>query len=195
MMSNGEPERIQAGVPDEQKLRRYLLGQDLAGESEEIERALLSHAEISDLLSVLEDELTEDYVTGELNDRERGAFERLYLTSEEGRMKIQLSAMLLKRPDFLQRIPLDTVKRACAENWLRYPRGFIVFSDDLPYVRLDTLLREGRQNKARADELRALYGPMGEPRKVPSWRKWIVRTQLLLLRVRGFWNRVASRAR
>jgi hypothetical protein len=108
MMGNRELPHIESRVPDEQKLRRYLLGQGLAGESEEVEKALLANAEVSDWLSVLEDELTEDYVTGELNDTDRASFERLFLTNEERRMKTRLSAMLLKREDVLESLNSGT---------------------------------------------------------------------------------------
>ncbi len=94
----------------EGKLRRYLLGQCPANESAEIERAAFQDSSVSDALSVIEDELTEDYVCDQLNDLDRSCFELKFLTSSERREKLRLSALLLNRTEVLRRVPPDFVR-------------------------------------------------------------------------------------
>ncbi len=94
----------------EEKLRRYLLGQCSADESTEIERAAFQDSSVSDALSVLEDELTEDYVGDQLNDFDRSCFELKFLTSSERREKLRLSALLLNRTEVLRRVPPSFVR-------------------------------------------------------------------------------------
>ncbi len=87
---------------DEQKLRRYLLGRCSPQESDEIDEAIVVESEVSDMLEVLENEIAEDYVTGELDDADRLSFERQFLNSEERLRNVRLSAMLLDRPDIVE---------------------------------------------------------------------------------------------
>src|SRR6266851_388276 len=94
----------------EEKLRRYLLGQCSADESAEIERAAFQDSSVSDALSVIEDELTEDYVGDQLNDFDRSCFELKFLTSSERREKLRLSALLLNRAEVLRRVPPSFVR-------------------------------------------------------------------------------------
>lgn len=94
----------------EEKLRRYLLGQCSADESAEIERAAFQDSSVSDALSVIEDELTEDYVCDQLNDLDRSCFELKFLTSGERREKLRLSALLLNRTEVLRSVPPSFVR-------------------------------------------------------------------------------------
>src|SRR5258708_33552829 len=94
----------------EEKLRRYLLGQCPANESAEIERAAFQDSSVSDALSVLEDELTDDYVCDQLSDFDRSCFELKFLTSNERREKLRLSALLLNRTEVLRRVPPSFVR-------------------------------------------------------------------------------------
>ncbi len=95
---------------NEEKLRRYLLGQCSSDESAEIERAAFRDNSLSDALSVIEDELTEDYVCEQLNDFDRSCFELKFLMSSERREKLRLSALLLNRAEVLRRVPPSFVR-------------------------------------------------------------------------------------
>ena len=93
------PERLNAG-PNEQSegtLRRYLLGGYPPG-SYAIDHAILAE-DATPMLDVIEDELIEEYVTGEMSDADRNLFESRFLTSKQRLEKIRLSAMVLGRPD------------------------------------------------------------------------------------------------
>jgi RNA polymerase sigma-70 factor (ECF subfamily) len=82
-------------------LRRYLLGQCAVQETEDIDQSILSDDAVGVQLDILEDELTEDYVLGALNDPDRLCFERLFLNNDRRARKIRLSATLFKRSDML----------------------------------------------------------------------------------------------
>jgi hypothetical protein len=92
------PEGLNA-VPilSEGTLRRYLLGGYPPG-SDAIDRAILAEG-ASPMLDVIEDELIEEYVTGEMSDADRSLFEDRFLSSKQRLEKIRLSALLLGRPD------------------------------------------------------------------------------------------------
>jgi hypothetical protein len=88
---------------DEEKLRRYLLGLSPPKESGEVERAILV-GDVGATLNVIEDELVEDYVTGELSESDRSHFEERLRLGQETIEKIRVSAMLLGRPDVIDRL-------------------------------------------------------------------------------------------
>lgn len=84
-------------LPDPTKvdlLRRYLLGELPEKERSELEELYFSDNSVFTLLSVVEDELVDDYVRGVLQD-DRERFERNYLNSEERRRRVQLARDLL----------------------------------------------------------------------------------------------------
>jgi RNA polymerase sigma-70 factor, ECF subfamily len=85
-------------LADEVRLRHYLLGLCQLKESAEIERAILARG-APPILDVIEDELVEEYVNGELSEFDRYHFEKRLLLSHEIVEKIRLAAMLLDRPE------------------------------------------------------------------------------------------------
>lgn len=74
----------------EGELRRYLLGKCSAEESAEIERAAFQDNGVSEAFSVIEDELTEDYVCDQLNYLDTALFEQKFLTNKQRREKVRL---------------------------------------------------------------------------------------------------------
>jgi exosortase D (VPLPA-CTERM-specific) len=85
-------------LPDEAKLRRYLLGRCPVKEASEIELSIFGER-AQPILDVVEDELIEDYITGELDGSDRSHFELRLLRSQALAAKIRLSATLLGRQD------------------------------------------------------------------------------------------------
>jgi len=88
---------------DEEKLRRYLLGTCTPDEANDIDRSILSE-DSQPILEVVEDELIEDYITGELDEPDRRRFEGRLLRSNSIAKKIQISALLLGRQDAAREI-------------------------------------------------------------------------------------------
>src|SRR5688572_8598526 len=83
-------------VNDEGHLRKYLLGELSEAEQHALEERLLTKNELFELLTVVEDELIEDYVDGTLSRAERSRVDKLFLSAPERRRKMSF-AMALRR--------------------------------------------------------------------------------------------------
>ena len=95
-------------------LRRYLLGAYPPGFAEGIDRKILAEG-AGPILNVIEDELIEEYVTGDMSDADRLLFEGRFLFNDERLEKIRLCSMLLGRPDFAQGL----TERVATLRWER----------------------------------------------------------------------------
>ncbi|HSB10807.1 MAG TPA: hypothetical protein VLM38_15065, partial [Blastocatellia bacterium] len=81
---------------DDGDLRRYLLGELNEAEQQRLEERLLTERELFDLLPVIEDELVDDYLGGQLSSDERGRFESYFVSTPDRRRKLSF-AMALRR--------------------------------------------------------------------------------------------------
>ena len=78
----------------QQKIRQYLLGQVSGSAREEIERGLLADDEVFAELLIIEDELTDEYVNGCLDQDDRANFERYFLATPEREEDLQFAKAL-----------------------------------------------------------------------------------------------------
>ena len=79
-------------------LRRYLLGTAPPEVREEIDRRLFSEDKMFwEQLCLIEDELVDDYITGELDQDERERFEQSFLISAERRERVEFARTLRAR--------------------------------------------------------------------------------------------------
>jgi tetratricopeptide (TPR) repeat protein len=102
---------------DETYIRRFLLGQLGEEERERFEERLLDDSALLDHLSVVEEELIDDYLFGALAGGEREDFERKFLTTPKRREKLMLARRLKQ---FAAKNPaVGSVKHDGATNWLR----------------------------------------------------------------------------
>ena len=74
---------------EQNTVRRYLLRQLSAEEQENVEYRLLSDDDFSEELEIVEDELIDEYLAGELSRTERKQFEDAFLASPERRQKLK----------------------------------------------------------------------------------------------------------
>lgn len=81
---------------NEMQAIRYLLGELSEAEQSRLEERFFHDAELSELLSEVEDDLIDQYVRKELSARDRLRFERHFLISERRREKIELARALLQ---------------------------------------------------------------------------------------------------
>lgn len=79
---------------DEHVVRRYLLGEMAEQEREQLERRLLVDADYSALVSVLEEDLIEDYVSSRLEAEDALKFESIFLKTPEGVEQVRLARNL-----------------------------------------------------------------------------------------------------
>src|SRR5690349_22269367 len=75
---------------DEQYLKSYLLGGLAPEEMRELEERLLREEEFANQVLLIEDELIEDYMLGELGDKERQQFKQYFLTTPRRRRKLMM---------------------------------------------------------------------------------------------------------
>jgi CHAT domain-containing protein/tetratricopeptide (TPR) repeat protein len=74
------------------RLRQYLLGQLDDDHREEVEKDLLAKDEVFEELLVVEDEVTDEYINGRLNELDRRAFETYFLATPERREKLRFGS-------------------------------------------------------------------------------------------------------
>jgi hypothetical protein len=75
-------------------IKMYLLGQLDQAKLAQLEERLLTDATFFDELSIAEDELTDQYLAGELSDEERRDFETHFLSAPERRQKLRFARSL-----------------------------------------------------------------------------------------------------
>jgi hypothetical protein len=100
---------MKSNASDSDVLRSYLLGTLAAEPRDRVEERLFSDDRIfCEHLCLVEDELIDDYVAGELNADEAGHFEQSFLCTDERRGKLEfaraLKAYVQKQPSANQRI-------------------------------------------------------------------------------------------
>ena len=100
---------------DEQILRSYLLGALPQERAEQLEERLLKDDEIVERLSLIEDELIEDYARNALDASERQQFEKYFLSNPKRRRKLMLVRGLRKYTVDIGHV--STVDRAPARRW------------------------------------------------------------------------------
>lgn len=77
-------------------IKNYLLGQMSEQEASEIETRLLTDREFYDELSIVEDELIDQYLGDALSDTDRLSFEAHFVSSPERRQKVRFARALKK---------------------------------------------------------------------------------------------------
>ena len=77
-------------------IKSYLLGQTTEQEVSDVEARLLTDREFYDELSIVEDELIDQYLGGGLSDTERLSFESHFVSSPERRQKVRFARALKK---------------------------------------------------------------------------------------------------
>jgi hypothetical protein len=88
-------------VPDRKidslTIRHYLLGESTPTATEAIELEMLSNPEFVQMVSITEDELVEDYLTGHLSRKERESFVTSFLASPTRRADFEFAVALQAR--------------------------------------------------------------------------------------------------
>lgn len=127
---------------DEGRLRRYLLGELNEKEQQVLEEQLMTHDELIDLVSVVEDDLVEDYLDDALAVEERARFEGFFLSTPDRRRKLSF-AMTLRRyvttagetssglaaPGLTRPVlssPASPLRRAFSNSYLRFAAAALI---------------------------------------------------------------------
>ena len=96
----------------ENEVRKYLFGQLQEADEESIELRLLTDGAFVEEFDTIVDEVTDQYVRGELAESEREGFEKSFLATTEGQQKIRFATELLDRAVAERGAPAPTPKRA-----------------------------------------------------------------------------------
>ena len=120
-------------------IRRYLLGQLPPAELPQLEERLLNDGEFYEELLIVEDELVDDYLTGELSASERVEFERFFLSTPERIHKVRFGRALKKyvtvSPALESSGIIDGPDSEFADRFARKPKR-----SWWPFFRLDPVL-------------------------------------------------------
>ncbi len=79
---------------DQNRIRRYLLGELSDGERETLEREILRNEDLFEEILIVEEELADEYVAGTLNQEERADFESHFLATPERRQEVRFARTL-----------------------------------------------------------------------------------------------------
>ena len=82
---------------DHERIKGYLLGQLPEEDESQVETRLLTDREFYEELSILEDELIDQYLAGALSVSDRQSFESHFVSSSERKQKVRIARALRKR--------------------------------------------------------------------------------------------------
>lgn len=109
-------------TPDATRARRYLLGNVSDDEGALIEQEYLEQEEAVDRILAAEDELIEDYLSGQLSAAERERFERSYLSAPHHRVRVETVRRLMAHASSVR--PARRVMRTM--SWLALAASVLV---------------------------------------------------------------------
>lgn len=87
---------VKSDNKEQETIRLYLLGQASPGDSSIVEERLLTNGEFYQELLIVEDELIDQYLSGELTEPERESVERHFLLPPERQQKLRFARSLKK---------------------------------------------------------------------------------------------------
>ena len=85
--------------PEQNSIRSYLLNQLSPSKQQAVELQLLSDEAFADELEIVEDELIDEYLKGELSQKERESFEKYFLAHETRKSKLRAGEALKRHLD------------------------------------------------------------------------------------------------
>jgi len=97
---------LRSGTNEQQKVRAYLLGQIAQEDLPNLEQQLLVDTEFYEELSIVEDELIDEYIRAELSTLDRQSFETHFMSTTERREKLRFARALKKHVEVLTRADL-----------------------------------------------------------------------------------------
>lgn len=104
-------------------IRRYLLGETEDEDTERAEKLLLTSADEFENAIVLEDELADEYVQGQLTSREEASFEKNYTVTKDRRQTVWFAGKLRSYAFEKQKQTVDQamVEKPVYRRWFHFP--------------------------------------------------------------------------
>jgi CHAT domain-containing protein len=101
-------------------IRRYLLGSLDDRDKEEFEQRLFADDEFLEEVLAVEEQLIDDYLTGDLSTDEAAMFEKNFLVTEERRQKTRLGKTLRTYAKKASAVPVKAVASPVTWNWRQW---------------------------------------------------------------------------
>src|SRR5690242_7824236 len=101
-------------------LRQYVLGTH--DPDEQFEERLLTDEKLLERLSIVEDEILQDYLSGALSESEREKFEKRFLTTDAGRQELQFSKAF---NNYFAGLPAAEKRTTLQRSWKRFLPSFL----------------------------------------------------------------------
>src|ERR1043166_1694965 len=110
-------------------LRQYVLGTH--DPDEQFEERLLTDEKLLERLSIVEDEILQDYLSGALSESEREKFEKRFLATDAGREELQFSKAF---NSYFAGLPAAEKRTTLQRSWKRFLPSFL--RGDSPILRI-----------------------------------------------------------
>ena len=85
---------MEISITNDQKIRKYLLGQLSESEKSELEEEYFVNNKVFQEIEMVEDDLIDDYLDQELDSEDRSSFEEFFLSSENRKEKLLFARSL-----------------------------------------------------------------------------------------------------
>lgn len=125
---------MSAPPADHETIKKYLLGQTPESDEAQVEARLLTDREFYEELSIVEDELIDQYLRDALSDSERRSFESHFVSSDERWQKIRFAKALKKHVslanDQINLVPAEAVPASVAArpSFFSFRRPLIAYA-------------------------------------------------------------------
>jgi hypothetical protein len=103
-------------------IRQYVLGTHDRENEQWFEQRLLSDAKLLQELSIIENEVLYEYVSGTLSESERTAFERRFPTTSQAQLKVQFFSTLKKK---ITNLDVNADYNRLPSSWKRFLPSFL----------------------------------------------------------------------
>ncbi len=115
---------------DQEKIRRYLLGQLNSEEQQKIEDRLMTENDLFEELEISKDEIIEEYCAGELTTNERDWLEQHFLASPDGKLRRTFALALRPgKPPYPKRVTLfEGIQTRLTDLWRSQPAVIAIAS-------------------------------------------------------------------
>ena len=111
---------MKRSLRNDEYLRQYVLGTH--DSDEQFEERLLTDEKLLERLSIVEDEILQDYLSGALSESEREKFEKRFLTTDAGRQELQFSKAF---NNYFAGLPAAEKRTTLQRSWKRFLPSFL----------------------------------------------------------------------
>jgi len=113
---------MKRNLRNDEYLRQYVLGIDDPESQEEFEEHLLTDEKLLEQLSIAEDEIIQDYLSGALSESDREKFESRFLATGTGHQELQFFKAF---NNYFANVPAAEPRTSLPRSWKRFLPSFL----------------------------------------------------------------------